>query len=136
MKLAAGFVAVAAASAAAMYFGVSTLTAADQPKHATSIARPATATPTAAEFARDLSGTANAYGVAHAAGARLTNTHCVQAARGRYMCSFAVVQTSGVTECHLIQARWTPQRASTITVTLAGRVARCGSVREALDSMP
>ena len=51
------------------------------------------------------------------------------------MCSFAILHDDGSSECHLIQARWTPEAASTITVTLAGRVARCTSLREALDSM-
>jgi hypothetical protein len=34
-----------------------------------------------------------------------------------------------------MQARWTPERASTITITLAGRTRRCGSLRQALDSL-
>jgi hypothetical protein len=45
------------------------------------------------------------------------------------------VHADGSSECHLIQARWTPNATSTFTVTLSGRVARCGSLREALDSM-
>jgi hypothetical protein len=35
----------------------------------------------------------------------------------------------------VMQARWTPQAASTITVTLAGRAGRCGTLREALRSL-
>jgi hypothetical protein len=34
-----------------------------------------------------------------------------------------------------MQARWTPERASSFTVTLAGRTERCGSLREALRSL-
>jgi hypothetical protein len=132
MKFALGFFAVAAASAAALYFGVAAFTSADAPLAAAAVR---SATPTAAEFAHDLAGTANQYGAQHAAGARLARTHCVQPAAGRYMCSFAVVHDDGSSECHLVQARWTPEAASTITVTLAGRVARCGSLRDALDSM-
>ena len=66
---------------------------------------------------------------------RIGRADCVQAAPGRYMCSYAVTKP-GTTTCHLMQARWTPDRASTITVTLAGRTRRCGSLAEALDSLP
>ena len=132
MKLAVGFVAVAAATAAAMYLGVATFAPAGQPAAAQAAI---SATPSAAEFARDLAGTANQYGTEHAAGARLKNTHCVQAVPGRYMCSFAVAYDNGTTECHLIQARWTPNAESTITVTLSGRVTRCGSLRAALETL-
>jgi hypothetical protein len=136
MKLAAGFAAVTAASFVAMYFGISSLTRAGQPEAAEAAAHFVhQSSPSAAEFAGDLAGTANQYGTEHAAGARLARTHCVQPASGRYMCSFAVVYDDGTSECHLIQARWTPDSASTITVTLAGRVARCGTLREAIKSM-
>lgn len=136
MKLVLGFFAVAAASGAAMYFGVSSFTSAAQPAEAeAAVANYHPATPSAAEFAHDLAGTANKYAVEHADEARLARTHCVRAARGHYMCSFAVVHSDGTSECHLIQARWTPNAVSTFTITLAGRVARCGSLREAIDSI-
>jgi len=135
MKLAAGFAAVAAATFTALYFGVS-LTRAGQPDAAEAATHVVhQSSPSAAEFANDLAGTANQYSTEHAAGARLTRTHCVRPAAGHYMCSFAVVHDDGSSECHLIQARWTPEAESTITVTLAGRVARCGSLREAIDSV-
>jgi hypothetical protein len=34
-----------------------------------------------------------------------------------------------------MQGRWTPHAASTITVTLAGRSRRCGTVRQAIQSL-
>jgi hypothetical protein len=34
-----------------------------------------------------------------------------------------------------MQARWTPHSASTFTVTLAGRVPRCATLRDALRSL-
>jgi hypothetical protein len=136
MKLAVGFAAVTAASFAAIYFGLSSFTRAGQPEAAEAAVHFVhQSSPTAAEFANDLAGTANQYGNEHAADAHLARTHCVQPAAGRYMCSFAVVHADGSSECHLIQARWTPEADSTITVTLAGRVARCGSLRAAVNSM-
>ena len=48
---------------------------------------------------------------------RIRAADCVEAAPGRYMCSYAVVQPGNPMSCHLMQARWTPGRASTITVT-------------------
>jgi hypothetical protein len=135
VKSAVGFFAIVAATASALYFGVSGFGSATQPDVAAAAPALRSATPTAAEFASDLAGTANQYSAQHAAGDRLARTHCVQPAAGRYMCSFAVVHRNGSSECHLIQARWTPEAESTITVTLAGRVARCSSLREALETL-
>jgi hypothetical protein len=132
MKGALGFAVVTAATAAAMYFGLTAFTSSGDAPAAVVVHQ---TSPSAAEFARDLADTANQYGAEHAAKARITHTHCVQAVRGRYMCSYAIVRAHGASECHLIQARWTPHAASTFTVTLSGRVGRCGSLREALDSM-
>ena len=91
--------------------------------------------PTAADFGRDFVRTANAYAVAHGSAARLRHPDCVQAAPGRYMCSYAVTKPRQPVECHLIQARWTPEGPSTVKVTLAGRTLRCESLRAALDSL-
>jgi hypothetical protein len=77
---------------------------------------------------------ANRYAAALGDPARLAHTDCIEASRGRYMCSYAVVRP-GARECHLVQARWTPSGASSFAVTLAGRVRRCGSLREALRSL-
>jgi hypothetical protein len=90
--------------------------------------------PSAAEFGLMLVGSANQHAAAHRDPTRLAHADCVQASRGRYMCSYAVVRP-GSAECHLIQAQWTPRGASSFTVTLAGRVPRCGSLRDALGSL-
>ncbi len=92
--------------------------------------------PSAAEFARVFVGTANAFAAAHGDPRRISNPDCVQASPGHYMCSYASIRPRAPRECYLMQARWTPQKASTITITLAGRTARCGTLREALDSLP
>ena len=95
----------------------------------------ARAFPSAAEFAHAFVGAANQYAEVTGHPARINQPDCVQAAPGRYMCSYAVVKPGTAKECHLIQARWTPHEASTITVTLAGRTTRCRSLREAISSL-
>jgi hypothetical protein len=85
--------------------------------------RQRTATPTALEFGDALTQTGS-----------ITHIHCVQAAPGAYMCAYTVLR-AGHPECHLMQGRWTPHAASTITVTLAGRSRRCGTVRQAIQSL-
>jgi hypothetical protein len=91
---------------------------------------PVDTTPTAAQFARALAGASNEVG----GGRSIRNTHCVKGDPGEYMCAYTVVKRTG-TECHLMQGLWTPQKDSTITVTLAGRVRRCDSVRDAILSL-
>jgi hypothetical protein len=91
--------------------------------------------PSAVEFAKIFVGSANAYSVAHHDVRRVTAPHCVEAARGRYMCAYTAV-TPVARECHLMQARWTPTAASTVTVTLSGRTHRCDSLRAAVRSLP
>jgi hypothetical protein len=91
--------------------------------------------PSAATFGTIFVATANAYASAHHDARRVSRPHCVQAARGQYMCAYLAVTPANGAQCHLMQARWTPAAASTITITLSGRVRRCGSVREALDSL-
>ena len=91
--------------------------------------------PSAVEFAKTFVPLANAYSVAHHDARRLTEPHCVEAARGRYMCAYTAVTPAG-RECHLMQASWTPTAASTITVTLSGRTHRCDSLRAAIRSLP
>jgi hypothetical protein len=93
------------------------------------------ATPTAREFADRFVGTANAYAAAHGHTTRVENVDCVQAAPGRYMCSYAERQPGAPEQCHIMQARWTPQKTSTITITLAGRTERCASLPDALQSL-
>ena len=93
-----------------------------------------TATPSATQFAHDFIGVTNKYASEHGNGARVGNAHCVEAAPGKYMCSY-LVTAKGVRTCHLMQARWTPERSSAITVTLSGRTSRCGTLREAIQSL-
>src|SRR5256885_17269089 len=93
------------------------------------------APPPAKEFARIFVGVTTAYAQGLGQPERIAQTSCVQAAPGRYMCSYAVKRPGRPNECHLMQAQWTPQEASTITVTLAGRTERCGSLHEAIDSL-
>jgi hypothetical protein len=97
--------------------------------------RHAAATPTAAKFARLLAGSSNKYGREHSAPERIRRVDRVQASTGQYMCSYAVVRTGAANECHLIQARWTPNASSTYTVTLSGRTARCHTLRDAINSL-
>ena len=94
------------------------------------------AAPPADQFERFLVAFTNRYGELHGDPRRIGRADCVQAAPGRYMCSYASwLEPGSRPRCHLMQARWTPRSASTITVTLSGRVDRCGSLREALDSL-
>ena len=95
----------------------------------------AEATPTAAQFAVLLVTASNVHGAQHHQPQRLQNADCVQASRGHYMCSYAVVRPRQAAECHLIQAEWTPNAASDFTVTLSGRVSRCATLKDALASL-
>jgi hypothetical protein len=98
-------------------------------------AAPTTQPPSAVDFAKIFVTVTNAYAVAHHDAHRVAKPHCVQAARGRYMCAYTAITPAG-RECHLIQASWTPTAASTITVTLSGRTRRCDSLRAAIRSLP
>jgi len=91
-------------------------------------------TPSATQFAHNFIGVTNKHASDHGQATRVGNAHCVQAAPGKYMCSY-LVMTKGVRTCHLMQAKWTPERSSAITVTLAGRTSRCGTLREAIQSL-
>ena len=95
----------------------------------------ALAVPSAVEFKVLFVGAWNQYAEATGDPRRLRDADCVEAAPARYMCSYAVVQPDEPMSCHLMQARWTPGRASTITITLAGRTARCRTLHEALRSL-
>ena len=93
------------------------------------------AMPSAAEFAHAFVELANGFAQSNGDFARVGHADCVQASSGHYMCSYAVTRPGRTGECHLMQARWTPERASTITVTLAGRTRTCESLREAIQSL-
>jgi len=98
-------------------------------------ADPRLAAPSAAEFANEFAGVANAYAVTHGDLRRIANPHCVQASPRHYMCSYATVRAGTAPQCHLMQAEWRPEALSTIKVTLAGRVAVCDSLAHALRSL-
>src|SRR3954447_25983848 len=66
------------------------------------------AAPDAREFARELVGMTNQFAAQQGDNERLGNVDCVQATRGHYMCSFAVLRPAQPAECHIIQAIWTP----------------------------
>jgi hypothetical protein len=52
------------------------------------------------------------------------------------MCSYGALKPRTPEARHLMHARWTPQAASTISVTLAGKTPRCAPLREPVDSLP
>jgi hypothetical protein len=79
--------------------------------------------------------TANAYAQTHGQTRRLSRPHCVPGNPGHYMCVYVVRRAGVRPECHLVQAEWTPGRASSFTITLSGRVRKCGSIRQAIRSM-
>jgi hypothetical protein len=91
--------------------------------------------PSAAEFGRALAGTTNQFAAANGDPTRVGHPHCVPGSPGSYMCAYSSKRPGKPRECHLMQGRWTPEKDSTITVTLGGRTGRCGSIREAIDSL-
>jgi hypothetical protein len=93
------------------------------------------APPSASNFAAMLVLTITDDAKAHGKSLRIERTDCVEPTRGRYMCSYNLRVPGSPAACHLIQARWTPARASVFTVTLAGRTARCTSLSDALRSL-
>jgi hypothetical protein len=90
---------------------------------------------TAREFASLFIALSNAHAEQHGKSARFTGADCVQASAGHFMCSYAIVQPGRGKKCHLMQAEWTPNGASSFEVTLAGRVPACRTLREALRSL-
>jgi hypothetical protein len=131
--------AVAACSAAAATHAIAGRMVTPDGKRVSSAAAPLTssvaASPLAAEFAQQFIGITNASAKANGDPARISRADCVRASRDHYMCSYAVRTPGRPSECHLMQAVWTPHALSSFTVTLSGRVKRCGSLREALRSL-
>ena len=93
------------------------------------------APPSASNFGAMLVMTTTDSAKAHGQSLRMERVDCVQPKRGYYMCSYNLRVPGSPGACHLIQARWTPGRASAFTVTLAGRTARCQSLSDALHSL-
>jgi len=91
--------------------------------------------PSASEFAALLVSSTTSYARAHSEPRRIERPDCVEPVRGHYMCSYKVRVAGDAAGCHLMQARWTPERASLFTVTLAGRTRSCRSLQDALHSL-
>jgi hypothetical protein len=127
------FALVACAFAAGTYTFAGRVAA--QPRPVAAPALPVQKAPSAAEFAHDFLGVSNQFAREHGEAVRFSAADCVQASPGHYMCSYRIARRGRASECHVMQARWTPDAASTFTITLAGRTARCGSLREALHSL-
>jgi hypothetical protein len=91
--------------------------------------------PSASGFAALVVSSTTAYAKAHGDPRRIGRPDCVEPVRGHYMCSYEVRVPGDDAGCHLMQARWTPERASLFTVTLAGRTRSCRSLQDALHSL-
>jgi hypothetical protein len=110
------------------------LAGAEAASRATPVTSATQSTPPATVFAAKWIGVTNQYAKEHGVNTHAGDANCVQASPGHYMCSYSVTK-NGAATCHLMQARWTPGRASTITVTLAGRTAKCTTLREAIQTL-
>jgi hypothetical protein len=128
---------VAAVVALAAYLAAGRVAAKAPPPRAPAAASGRSeAPPSAAEFALVLVSVSNAFAREHGNPERLAHADCVQGSRGHYMCSYVVNRPGRKGECHLVQAHWGEEPNSSFTVVLSGRVKRCGSLREALRSLP
>src|SRR5262249_34434221 len=90
--------------------------------------------PSAGSFGRIFVNLTNQDAGPYDGSAHVRRPHCVEPRPGSYMCAYTVVE-NGAASCHLMQARWTPDGATTIPVTLAGRTARCATLRQAIQSL-
>src|SRR5262245_55274001 len=128
---------VAAIVALATYFAAERGAAkAPPPRAHAARAHRADSPPSAAEFALVLVSVSNAFAKEHGHPERLAHADCVQGSPGHYMCSYVVNRPGRKGECHLVQAHWGEDPNSSFTVVLSGRVKRCGTLREALRSLP
>ena len=91
--------------------------------------------PSASGFGALLVSSSTAYAMAHGDPRRIGRPDCVSPVPGHYMCSYELGVPGEAAGCHLMQARWTPERASLFTVTLAGRTRSCRSLKDALHSL-
>lgn len=94
------------------------------------------APPSASNFGAMLAMTTMDSAKASGQSLKVGRVDCVEPKRGRYMCSYNLRVPGSPSTCHLIQAHWTPGRASIFTITLSGRTARCQSLSDALRSLP
>jgi hypothetical protein len=93
------------------------------------------AAPSATEFAHQFVTLANAFALSQGYRIRVVHPDCIEASPRHYMCAYATRRPGSGDQCRLMQAKWTPNAPSPITITLAGRVAVCSSLREALASL-
>ncbi len=93
------------------------------------------APPSASNFGAMLVLTTTDNAKAHGKSLRMERVDCVEPTGGRYMCSYNLRVPGSPGACHLIQARWTPERASVFTVTLSGRTSSCRTLSDALQSL-
>ncbi len=68
-------------------------------------------------------------------GEHVVRPHCDDAGGGHFICAYTVVSLDGAEECHLMQAKWTPESEDLFEITLAGRTGRCSSIRAAVNSL-
>ena len=91
------------------------------------------APPSASDFAGMLVLTTSTEAQAHG---QIKRADCVEPKPGHYMCSYDLRISGSGDACHLIQALWTPGRASVFTVTLSGLTPRCQTLSDAIRSLP
>jgi hypothetical protein len=94
------------------------------------------APPSASDFAGMLVLTTSADAKAHGESWKIERPDCVEPRPGHYMCSYDLRVSGSGDTCHLIQALWTPGRASVFTVTLSGLTPRCQTLSDAIHSLP
>ena len=89
--------------------------------------------PSASGFAALRVSSTTAYAKAHGEPRRIQRPDCVEPVRGHYMCSYEGSRR----RCRVASdaARWTPERPSLFTVTLAGGTRSCRSLQDALRSL-
>jgi hypothetical protein len=127
---------VGAAAVIAPVLAVVVLLASGTSETAARTVQPRHRTPSAHAFARDFVSVTNSYAASHHDAVRIGKADCVEPDTGYYMCSYAAQRPGAASECRLMQAHWTPKLATGMTVTVAGRVKRCASLRDALRSLP
>lgn len=134
VTLLAGGAVVAAVAALTVVFGSQLVTDTSPPAALAAIA-PRTP-PSAEQVEQDLVGLANTYSLDIGSAARIGRTSCVSGSPGSYACSYVRIVPPDRGVCAVALLRWTPNAASTYTVTTAGRVAlpaeECGPVTKVL----
>jgi hypothetical protein len=127
---------VAAVTALTVVFGSDLVVDANANAPAALVAIDPRTPPAAEQVERDLVGLTNAHSLAIGSAARIGHASCVSGGPGSYACSYVRIVPPGSGVCAVALLRWTPNKASTYTVTTAGRVAlpanECGPVTKVL----